>query len=92
MLIKLLIPAIVIIGLVVLGFGIGIFFSKKKKFPESSISKNPELKKLNLKCAKHDEYKASGLSSCCGGKLEQEMAKMKKKEDKSLKSKKNRHE
>ncbi|MDR2010709.1 MAG: hypothetical protein LBQ22_09535 [Bacteroidales bacterium] len=68
MIFKVLIISIVIISLVVLGLGIGIFFSKKKSFPETSISKNPEMKKRNITCAKHDEYKACGLNGgCCGG-------------------------
>lgn len=65
---KVLLLAIVIIVFVVLGLGVGIFFSKKKKFPETSISKNPEMQKRNITCAKHDEYKACGLNGgCCGG-------------------------
>lgn len=68
MLIKLLIPAIVILAFIVLGMSIGILFSKKKKFPEGSVSKNPELRKLGLQCSKHNEYKSCGLnSSCCNG-------------------------
>jgi hypothetical protein len=76
---KLLIPALILMGLVFFGLAIGILFSKRKKFPESSVSKNPELRKLNLQCAKHEEYKACGLSSCCGGKVHSEIAKMKRK-------------
>lgn len=69
MVLKILIFAIVIVALVVLGLGVGIFFGKKKKFPETSISKNPEMHKRNITCAKHDEYKACGLNGgCCGGK------------------------
>jgi len=68
MTLKILIIALIILGLVVLGLGVGIFFGKKKKFPEISISKNPEMQKRNITCAKHDEYKACGLNGrCCGG-------------------------
>ncbi len=35
-------------GLVVLGLGIGIIFSKKKAFPEGSISKNKDMQRLKL--------------------------------------------
>jgi hypothetical protein len=53
--------------------GVGIFFSKKKSFPETSISKNPEMQKRGITCAKHDEYKACGLNgNCCGGKIQEE--------------------
>jgi hypothetical protein len=65
---KLLIPALVIMGLVVLGLGIGIFFSKKKAFPEGSISKNKDMQRLKITCAKHDELHACGIDGgCCGG-------------------------
>lgn len=56
--------------------GIGIFFGKKKRFPDGSISKNPELKKKGLKCAKHDEFVVNGISSCCAGRFEREISKM----------------
>jgi len=63
-----LIPAIVILVLVVLGLGVGIFFSKKKRFPTTSISRNKEMAKRNITCAKHDEFKACGQkgNGCCG--------------------------
>jgi uncharacterized protein YneF (UPF0154 family) len=64
---KILLLTIGIMTLVVLGLGIGIFFSKKKSFPETSISKNPEMQKRNITCAKHDEYKACGLNGGCHG-------------------------
>ncbi len=63
-----LILAIVIIAFVVLGLGVGIFFSKKKAFPEGSISKNKDMQRLNISCAKHDEMHACGIDGgCCGG-------------------------
>lgn len=59
-------------ALVFLGLGIGIFFSKKKKFPEGSISKNEDMKRLKITCAKHDEFKACGKEGgCCGGNIEE---------------------
>lgn len=60
--------AILIIGLVVLGLGIGIFFGKKKSFPEGSISKNKDMQRLKISCAKHDELHSCGIDGgCCGG-------------------------
>jgi uncharacterized protein YneF (UPF0154 family) len=82
MYIKLLIPALIILLLIILGMSIGIFFGKKKKFPEGSVSKNPELRKLGLKCAKHEELSSCGISSCCGGRFERELSKMNSKESK----------
>jgi len=73
MVFKVLILAILIIGLVVLGLGVGIFFSKKKKFPEGSISKNKDMQRLNITCAKHDELHACGIDGgCCGGDKHEE--------------------
>ncbi len=66
MIFKLLIPAIIILAIVILILGIGIFFNKKKRFPDGSISKNPELSKRGLTCAKHDELHQNGKGACCG--------------------------
>lgn len=66
--IKVLIPALILIGLVFLGLGVGIFFSKKKSFPEGSISKNKDMQRLNITCSKHDELHSCGIDGgCCGG-------------------------
>ncbi|MDD2634493.1 MAG: hypothetical protein PHW82_03240 [Bacteroidales bacterium] len=65
---KLLIPALIILVVVVIGLGIGIFFGKKKKFPTTSISGNKEMAKRNITCASHDERHACGIKGgCCGG-------------------------
>jgi len=65
MVLKILIPVIIILVLVVLGLGIGILFSKKKKFPEGSISKNKDMQKLKITCAKHDELHLCGKEGGC---------------------------
>ncbi len=68
MVMKLVLFAIIIMAVVVLALGVGIFFGKKKKFPETSIEKNKELQKLNIKCAKHEELHNCGIDGgCCGG-------------------------
>ncbi len=77
MLLKLLIPTIAILLLIIGAMSIGIFFGKKKRFPEGAISKNPELKKKGLTCAKHEELNSCGISSCCGGRYESEVTKLK---------------
>lgn len=43
--------AIVLVGIAVLGLGIGIFFSKKKKFPETHIGKNKAMQERGIHCA-----------------------------------------
>ncbi len=66
MVLRILIPVIIILILVVLGLGIGIFFSKKKQFPEGSISKNKDMQKLKITCAKHDELRmCEKEGGCC---------------------------
>lgn len=45
---------LIVIGLVslaVLGLAIQILFSKRKKFPETHIGKNPNMKGLGITCA-----------------------------------------
>jgi hypothetical protein len=70
MAIKLFLPVLLILALVFIGLGVGIFFSKKKKFPEGSISKNEDMQRLNITCAKHDELHACGKDGgCCGSDL-----------------------
>ncbi len=66
--ITILLFSIAILAIVVVALGVGIFFSKKKKFPTTSISKNKDMAKLNITCPKHDELKSCGLKGgCCGG-------------------------
>ena len=61
--------SIIILIIAVLGLCVGIFFSKKKKFPETEIMKNKEMQKLNITCAKYDEYtkckKNKSCNTCC---------------------------
>ena len=41
----------VLIGIAFLGFGISIFFSKKKKFPEIHIGRNKAMRERDIHCA-----------------------------------------
>ncbi len=50
MFLKVALISIVIMALVFLGLGIQTFFSKKKSFPQTSISKNKEMRKRNIYC------------------------------------------
>ena len=52
---RVLVAAIVFVGLCVLGLGFNIFFRKGGKFPDTDISTNPNMKKLGIKCAKEEE-------------------------------------
>jgi len=53
-LLKLIGIAIVLIAIVFIGLGFNIFFLKKK-FPETEVGHNKEMRKLGLKCARTEE-------------------------------------
>ena len=72
---KLIGIAIVLIALVVLGLGFNIFF-RKKKFPETEVGHNKEMRKRGINCARTEEMmllkqqgKRPKSESCdsCGG-------------------------
>lgn len=50
MLLKLLLISSVLLGFVFLGLGVQLFFSKKKRFPETAIGHNREMKKRKIAC------------------------------------------
>ncbi len=57
MFIELLLLVLGILSIAILAMGINVFFRKNKKFPQSSIGGNKDMRKLGLKCAKHEEIK-----------------------------------
>ena len=67
---RVLLAAVVFVGIAVLGLGFNIFFRKGGKFPDTEIGSNPAMKKLGIKCAKEEELErlARGKKkSPCGG-------------------------
>ncbi len=71
MFLKLFIITTVIIGLVFLGLGVQTFFSKKKSFPQTRISKNKEMRKRKIYCGETYQkmvdkglYKGGGCDGC----------------------------
>jgi len=50
MLLKLVFISSILIGLVMLGLGVQVFFSKRKKFPSTKIGHNKEMKKRKIYC------------------------------------------
>ena len=69
MLLKVVVLSIFFLGLSFVFLGIRILFFRNRKFPESSVGKNPELKKLGLNCATHDEINCRrelGENYSCG--------------------------
>ena len=54
---KIFIAALIFIGLSVFGLCFNIIFRKNGKFPETEISRNKEMRKLGIRCAKEDELR-----------------------------------
>jgi len=52
MFIKLFLITIVIMAIAFLGLGVQTFFSKKKKFPETKIGHNKQMRKNKIFCYK----------------------------------------
>ena len=67
---RVLLAAVVFVGLAVLGLGFNIFFRKNGKFPDTDISTNPAMKKLGIKCAKEEELErlaGAKKNAACSG-------------------------
>ncbi|HKL08972.1 MAG TPA: hypothetical protein VJ896_09365 [Bacteroidales bacterium] len=66
-----LVVGLMVIAIIAMGFN--VFFRKNKKFPETSVGKNKDMRKLGLSCAKHEEIrcrreidKLKGTAGCAG--------------------------
>ncbi|MDD2594626.1 MAG: hypothetical protein PHD11_02255 [Bacteroidales bacterium] len=57
---KVLLAAIIVIGICVLAMCVTIIFKKDGKFPDGEISRNKELRKKGIVCAKEEEMKLWG--------------------------------
>ena len=57
MYVKLLIPAILIIGIALLFLAIRMLIQKNGKFPETEVGRNREMRKLGIQCARVEEIK-----------------------------------
>jgi len=55
MLLRIFFITVIILALAFLGLGIQTFFSKKKSFPQTRISKNKEMRKRNIYCAESEQ-------------------------------------
>ena len=53
--IKLLLPAILIIGISLIGLATRMLLVKNGRFPQTSIGKNREMRKRGITCVKCDE-------------------------------------
>lgn len=56
-----LIVSVVLVALCFVAIGVQVFFGKRKKFPETEISNNAEMRKRNIKCSRCDEFERCAL-------------------------------
>ncbi len=68
---QLIILTIIIVAFAVLALGVGVFFSKKRSFPDMRISRNKELRKRKIYCPETQQKiidknlsQGSGCSGC----------------------------
>ena len=54
------IAALIFTGLSVFGLCFNIIFRKNGKFPETEVSRNKEMRKLGIRCAKEEELRLLG--------------------------------
>ena len=73
MFLKLLILSIIFMALAGIGFGIRMLLKKNGKFPETHVSRNPEMRARGIKCAQQTDtgcHSADGFPGCsCSGSV-----------------------
>ncbi|MCF0206634.1 MAG: hypothetical protein HUK15_04330 [Bacteroidales bacterium] len=60
---KIFLLALCIIAVCFVAIGVQVFFSKKKKFPETEIGSNAEMRKRNIKCSRCEEFEKCNLKA-----------------------------
>lgn len=55
--IKIIIIAIILVGISILGLALKILIKKNGSFPQHSVGKNKKMKELGIKCARSEEIK-----------------------------------
>jgi hypothetical protein len=73
MFIELFFLVVGLMGIAFIAMGFNVFFRKNKKFPETAIGKNKNMRKLGVSCARTEEIKCrrevsklSGTAGCAG--------------------------
>jgi len=75
MFLKLLLISAIFMGFVFAGFGIRMLLKTNGTFPETHVSRNPEMRKRGISCAQqtdtgcHSTEDFPGCSSCSGRRL-----------------------
>ena len=52
---------VLLVAICFMAIGTQVFFGKRKKFPETEIGHNAEMRKRNIKCAKCEELEKCAL-------------------------------
>lgn len=60
---QIFIAALLFVGLSIIGLCFNIIFRKNGKFPETEISRNKEMRKLGIRCAKDEELRIWGTKN-----------------------------
>lgn len=58
-----LLITVVLVAICFVAIGLQVFFGKKKKFPETEIGRNAEMRKRNIKCSKCEELERCSLKN-----------------------------
>lgn len=70
MFIKLLFLSLIFLSITAVGFGIRMLLKKNGQFPETHVSRNPEMKKRGITCAQQNDtgcHSSDGFPGCsCG--------------------------
>jgi len=75
MFLKLLILSSIFLAIAIAGFGIRMLLKSNGMFPETHISRNPQMKKRGISCAQHTDTGCNstdgfpGCASCNGSRL-----------------------
>jgi hypothetical protein len=70
MFVKLLVLSMIFLAIAAVGFGIRMLLKPNSKFPETHISRNPEMRKRGIKCAQQTDVGCNttegfpGCASC----------------------------
>ncbi len=60
-----LIVSVVVLAICFVAIGVQVFWGRKKKFPETEIGCNAEMRKRNIKCASCEELERCELAKRC---------------------------
>jgi len=61
---ELIIITAIILFVLIIGMSVGIMFGKNKKFPETHVGHNKNLKKHGISCAKNEDMGNKPVNTC----------------------------